>query len=64
MNIAQARVLLTGAGGGIGRAMVLRLADAGAQVFGVGRGDAPAGLPLAGWLSVCLFVCLSICLLD
>ena len=50
MKVAQARVLLTGAGGGIGRAMVLHLADAGAQVFGVGRGDAPAGLPLAGWV--------------
>lgn len=50
MKAAQARVLLTGAAGGIGRAMLLRLADAGATVVGVGRGEAPPGLPLAGWV--------------
>jgi short-subunit dehydrogenase len=50
MKTADARVLLTGAAGGIGRAMLLRLADAGARVTGVGRGEPPPGLPLAGWV--------------
>lgn len=45
MKAAQARVLLTGASGGIGQAMAHALRQAGAQVLGVGRGAAgPAGL--------------------
>jgi short-subunit dehydrogenase len=50
VKAAEARVLLTGAGGGIGRAMVQTLQDAGAAVLGVGRGAAatrPAG---TSWL--------------
>jgi len=38
MRPASARVLLTGASGGIGAAMATALRDAGAQVLGVGRG--------------------------
>lgn len=45
MKAAQARVLLTGASGGIGQAMAQALGAAGAAVMGVGRGDAPAGMP-------------------
>ena len=44
MKPAQARVLITGASGGIGRAMVAGLLQAGAQVLGVSRSpqrDAP-----------------------
>jgi short-subunit dehydrogenase len=45
MKAGDARVLLTGASGGIGRAMAEALRRAGAQVMGVGRGAAgPAGL--------------------
>jgi len=45
MKAADARVLLTGASGGIGQAMAETLRQAGAQVMGVGRGAAgPAGL--------------------
>jgi NAD(P)-dependent dehydrogenase (short-subunit alcohol dehydrogenase family) len=40
MKAADARVLLTGASGGIGQAMARALRDAGAQVMGVGRGEA------------------------
>jgi len=40
MKAADARVLLTGASGGIGRAMAQALRRAGAQVMGVGRGAA------------------------
>ncbi len=50
MKAASARVLLTGASGGIGRAMALALHAAGAQVLGVGRAAAsplPAGM---GWV--------------
>ena len=43
MKAADARVMLTGAAGGIGHAMALALREAGAAVMGVGRGDAPAG---------------------
>jgi short-subunit dehydrogenase len=46
MKATNARVLLTGASGGIGRAMALALQDAGAAVLGVGRAAAsplPAG---------------------
>lgn len=46
MKAAEARVLLTGAGGGIGQAMTAALRQAGAQVMGIGRGPAaPAGAP-------------------
>lgn len=45
MIAAQARVLLTGAGGGIGHAMLTQLLAAGAQVLGVGRRPGPNGLP-------------------
>ena len=37
MRIAAARVLLTGAGGGIGQAMAERLRASGAAVLSVGR---------------------------
>ena len=50
MRLEQARVLLTGASGGIGRAMTLALREAGADVLGVGRGalsPLPAG---SGWV--------------
>lgn len=51
MKPAAARVLLTGASGGIGRAMVQQLRAAGARVAGVGRGDAaPPGLGLDLWV--------------
>ena len=41
MRAAEARVLLTGASGGIGQAMAQTLRQAGAQVMGVGRAAAP-----------------------
>ena len=41
MKARDARVLLTGAQGGIGRAMAEALRGAGAQVLGVGRGTGP-----------------------
>jgi short-subunit dehydrogenase len=45
MKAADARVLLTGASGGIGQAMAGALRQAGAQVMGVGRGaSGPAGM--------------------
>jgi short-subunit dehydrogenase len=45
MKAVDARVLLTGASGGIGQAMARALRNAGAQVMGVGRGAAgPAGM--------------------
>jgi short-subunit dehydrogenase len=45
MKAADARVLLTGASGGIGQAMARTLRNAGAQVMGVGRGESgPAGM--------------------
>ena len=44
MKLAQARVLLTGAGGGIGMAMAAALRNAGAEVLGVGRSQ-PQALP-------------------
>lgn len=45
MKAADARVLLTGASGGIGRVMADALRRAGAQVTGVGRGDSgPDGM--------------------
>ena len=51
MKPAEARVLLTGASGGIGRAMAAHLRAAGAQVTGVGRGAAaPASLALDAWV--------------
>lgn len=45
MKTADARVLLTGANGGIGRAMAAELQAAGAAVMGVGRGARPADEP-------------------
>jgi short-subunit dehydrogenase len=45
MRAGQARVLLTGASGGIGSAMHALLQDAGAAVLGVGRGVGQAGQP-------------------
>jgi short-subunit dehydrogenase len=45
MKVADARVLLTGASGGIGRAMAGALRRSGAQVMGVGRGaSGPANM--------------------
>ena len=41
MKLADARVLLTGASGGIGQAMARALRQAGAQLMGVGRGEMP-----------------------
>ena len=43
MKIDQTRVVLTGAAGGIGRAMVQALAEHGAAVLGVGRGASGPG---------------------
>ncbi|MCC9597790.1 MULTISPECIES: SDR family oxidoreductase [unclassified Rubrivivax] len=43
MKIDQTRVVLTGAAGGIGRAMVQALAEQGAAVLGVGRGASGPG---------------------
>lgn len=48
MKLADARVLLTGASGGIGRAAGAALQQAGAAVLGVGR--APAGSGHQAWL--------------
>lgn len=46
MKLAESRVLLTGAGGGIGHAMAQALRAQGAAVMGVGRREtAPAALP-------------------
>ncbi|KPF41714.1 short-chain dehydrogenase [beta proteobacterium AAP121] len=51
MKAAAARVLMTGASGGIGRAAATELRAAGAQVVGVGRGaQAPAGVLVDGWV--------------
>lgn len=47
MRATEARVLLTGASGGIGRAMAAALQRAGAAVLGVGRGP---GEPDAPWV--------------
>jgi len=41
MKATEARVLLTGASGGIGQAMAQTLRQAGAQVMGIGRAAAP-----------------------
>ena len=45
MKAADARVLLTGASGGIGRAMAVELQRAGAAVMGVGRGAGRTDMP-------------------
>jgi len=50
MKAADARVLLTGASGGIGQAMAQALRGAGAEVTGVGRGDAPQGWAAHAWV--------------
>jgi short-subunit dehydrogenase len=50
VRAADARVLLTGAGGGIGRAMAQALRGAGAEVTGVGRSEAPAGWAADDWV--------------
>lgn len=50
MKIDRARVLLTGAAGGIGQAMAERLRAAGAQVLGVGRQAAPDGFAPNDWV--------------
>ncbi len=50
MKLAQARVLLTGASGGIGQAMRAALQQAGAAVCGVARSAAPAGHDPADWV--------------
>jgi NAD(P)-dependent dehydrogenase (short-subunit alcohol dehydrogenase family) len=45
MKTAQARVLLTGASGGIGQAMTQALLRSGAQVLGVSRSPQESGSP-------------------
>jgi short-subunit dehydrogenase len=50
MKLAQARVLLTGASGGIGQAMQAELLKAGATVCGVGRHAPPAGQDPGHWV--------------
>ena len=51
MKATAARVLLTGASGGIGRAAALALRAAGAQVLGVGRAaSAPEPAAFDGWV--------------
>lgn len=51
MKAAEARVLLTGASGGIGQAMVAALRDAGAAVLGVGRAGRSQLPEGTGWVS-------------
>lgn len=48
MKVSEARVLLTGASGGLGRVMARTLRDAGAAVMGVGRGP---GRPDELWVT-------------
>lgn len=50
MKAAEARVLLTGARGGIGQAMAQALLQAGAAVMGVGRSEDPRLLPGVEWV--------------
>ena len=50
MKAAQARVLLTGASGGLGRVMAQTLRDAGADVLAVGRGAASPLPPGIDWV--------------
>lgn len=50
MKAADARVLLTGAGGGIGRAMADALQAEGAVVLGVGRQGPPSGQGHRPWV--------------
>jgi short-subunit dehydrogenase len=50
MKAADARVLLTGASGGIGRAMAQALQGAGAAVLGVGRAAASPMAPGMDWV--------------
>ncbi|MBL8838812.1 MAG: SDR family oxidoreductase [Alphaproteobacteria bacterium] len=51
MSGAARTVLVTGAGGAIGGAVVRRLRDDGVGVIGTDRGSAPAGLPVAQWIA-------------
>ncbi len=44
------RVLVTGAAGGIGSALVARLASQGVEVHATDRSPAPAGSPAANWI--------------
>jgi short-subunit dehydrogenase len=50
MKLADARVLLTGAGGGIGQAMARALRAGGAQVMGVGRSEPGADDSTRPWV--------------
>jgi short-subunit dehydrogenase len=50
MKLAQARVLLTGASGGIGQAMAAALIHAGAQVLGAGRAARNSSAAGTGWV--------------
>jgi short-subunit dehydrogenase len=50
MKADQARVLLTGASGGIGQAMAQSLRDAGAAVLGVGRGSKAPQPAVMDWV--------------
>jgi short-subunit dehydrogenase len=50
MKAAQARVLLTGASGGIGQAMSEALLRSGAQVLGVSRGRQESRQPAMSWV--------------
>jgi short-subunit dehydrogenase len=51
MKVGDARVLLTGAGGGIGGAAARLLLDAGAQVMGVGRTSGNTHTDASVWVS-------------
>ncbi len=48
-TLSGARVLVTGAGGFVGRHLVAALAARGARVHGAGLGPRPVGLALEGW---------------
>ena len=50
MKAAEARVLLSGASGGLGQAMARALLAAGARVIGVGRADGAPALPGLAWV--------------
>jgi short-subunit dehydrogenase len=50
MKLREARILLTGASGGIGQAVAPALRRAGADLLGVGRGAPPAGFTPIDWV--------------